>query len=213
LPMITREINEFLSDFRSHAHLILFYYEPEAKREILFSHLKFGEEKQGLAYVCSEENPQQIRGGMKKFGIDADGLRTRGKLAISNYDEIYLVDHVANIAKIMTAFSEMTEKYRLMGLDGMRAAAEMTCFFREDKVKELMAYEYALHRRLRFPAEGICAYNIREMQSSGCLETIMPMIRAHDTVILAGPNESLLLDPVKVEQDEVEEAMQIEIKV
>ena len=199
-------------DFRSHAHLVLFYYAPETKHEILFTHIKFGEKNQGLAYVCSEENPQQVREEMKRFGIDADGLRTSGRLAISNYNDIYIINGDANTARIMTAFSEMTEKYKLMGLEGMRAAAEMSCFFREDKVKELMMYEYALHKRLRFSAEGICAYNIREMQSAGHLETIMPIIRAHDTVILAGPNESLLLDPVKVEDNDVENAMQIEIK-
>ncbi len=206
-------MRDFLSDFKSHSHVVLLYYSPQTKREVLFSHLKFGEEKQGLAYVCSEDTPQQTREEMKKFGIDADRLRTNGKLIISNYDEIYIVRGEVNNARIMTAFAEMTERYRVMGLDGLRAAAEMSCFFRENKIEEMMKYEYVLHRNFRFPAEGICAYNIREMQSSGQLSAIMPILRAHSTVIMAGPDESLILDPIEVENEDVERTMKIKLTV
>ena len=211
--MLSREVSEFLSKFSSGTHAVVFYDDLEKKREILFSHLKFGERNQGLAYVCSEESPQQIREQMKRFGIDADRLRTSGRLGISNYDEIYIVDQKVNVARIATAFSEMAEKYRLMGLEGLRASAEMSCFFREGKIKDLLMYEYSLHRRFGFQAEGICAYNIHDMERSGHLETIMPVIRAHETVILAGPNASVVLEPHNIEDKDFEKAMEIEIKI
>ncbi len=148
---------------------------------------------------------------MKEFGLDPDELRKNGRLAISNYDEIYIVDGQVNTAKIMTKFSDLTQKYRSMGLDGMRAAAEMSCFLREGKVRELMMYEYALHRQFKFPAEGICAYNILELQKTGHLDKIMPMIRAHDTAILAGPEEWVILDPMKAEDDDVHDVLKVPI--
>lgn len=191
---------------------MLLYHSPEIKREVLYSHLKYGEEKQGLAYVCSEDTPNMVREEMKKFGLNADRLRTSGKLAISNYDEMYIVDGKVNTAKIMTAFSELTQRYTMMGLDGLRASAEMSCFFKENKISELLNYEYVLHRKFKFPAEGICAYNINEMQSLGQLALIMPILRAHSTVIMAGSDETLILDPIKVEDEDVEHAMKVELK-
>lgn len=78
-------------------------------------------------------------------------------------------------------------------------------------MKELIDYECALHRKFSFPAEGICAYNIFDLVHSGNLDTIMPLVRAHDPVILAGPMEALVLEPDKVERGEVEAAMQIRV--
>lgn len=124
---------------------------------------------------------------------------------------MYIVQGEVNNAKIMRSFAEMTLKYTMMGLDGLRAAAEMSCFFRENKMKELLAYEYMLHRRFGFPAEGICAYNIREMQSSGQLGVIMPILRAHSTVIMAGSDDTLVLDSINVENEDVERTMKVEL--
>jgi hypothetical protein len=210
--MLSPEISEFLADFRRSTHAILFYDTDENKRDVLFSHLKYGERgNEGLAYVCSDENPQQIRHGMKEFGIDADGLRSRGRLVINNYDSVYIVNGEVNISRIAGQFTELAEKYVASGLAGMRAAAEMSCFFKNDMVKELITYENALHRKLSLPAEGICAYNVRELSRRNELGIIMPMVRAHDPVIMTGPNQSLLLEPEKVEEKQVEETMKIRL--
>jgi hypothetical protein len=143
----------FLADFKPKTHAIVFY---DNQDDILFNHLKFGaESNQGLAYVCSEERPLEIQKEMRKFGIEVDALRERNRLAINNYDRIYIVNHQVNIPTIMSAFADLSRKYISMGLDGMRAAAEMSCFFKEGKVKELIDYEYAPHRKFSFPAEEL----------------------------------------------------------
>jgi MEDS: MEthanogen/methylotroph, DcmR Sensory domain len=210
--MLSTEISEFLSDFRRTTHAILFYDSQANKQEVLFNHMKYGERgNQGLAYVCSDETPQQVRGDMKKFGIDADGLRSRNRLVINNYDSIYIVDGEVNIPKIGEQFKDLAERYVASGLSGMRASAEMSCFFHHDKVKELLEYEYFMHRRLALPAEGICAYNIRELSERNQLGIIMPLVRAHDPVIMTGPHQSLLLEPEKVEEKQFEETMKVRI--
>lgn len=192
-------------------HAVLFYCAPESKYEVLFSHLKYGAGRQGLAYVCSEETPQHVQDEMKKFGLDTDELRAKDMLAIDRCNELYIVNGEVNIPKIMNSFSELSKKYKRMGLEGLRAAAEMSCFFRENKMKELMKYEYTLHRKFGFPAEGICAYNVFDMTRSGHLEMLMPMLRAHSTAILAGPKESVIVEPEKVEDKDVERTMHIEM--
>jgi hypothetical protein len=210
--LLSPEISEFLADFRRTTHAVLFYDSEVNKRDVLFNHLKNGERgNQGLAYVCSDESPQQVRDDMKKFGIDADGLRLRNRLVISNYDRVYIVDGKVNNVKIGEQFKDLAERYTMSGLDGMRASAEMSCFFKHDKVRELLEYEYFMHRRLSLPAEGICAYNIREVSEHNQLGIIMPLVRAHDPVIMTGPNQSLLLEPEKVEQKQVEETMKIRL--
>lgn len=208
--MLSSEISEFLSDFRCTTHAVLFYDSQANKQEVLFNHLKNGElGNQGLAYVCSDESPQQVRNEMKKFGIDVDGLRLRNRLVINNYDSVYIVNGEVNNVKIGEQFKDLAEKYRMSGLDGMRASAEMSCFLHHNKVKEMMEYEQFMHRKLSLPAEGICAYNIRELAQYNQLGIIMPLVRAHDPVIMTGPNQSLLLEPDRVEEKQVEETMKI----
>ena len=196
--MLNPHLSDFLSDFKKGTHAVLFYDTPENKREVLFNHLKYGHEgNEGLAYVCSEENPHQIRGEMMTFGLDADNMRSRNRLEKNNYDSVYIEDGEVNIPKIAGKFKDLAESYAASGLNGLRAAAEMSCFFQYHKEKELMSYEYALHRRLSMPAEGICAYNVRELTERNQLGLVMDLVRAHDPVIFTGPVGSLILSQRK----------------
>lgn len=209
--MLRPEITEFLSDFKARTHAIMFYDTVQNKRDLLYNHLKLGAEgNQGLAYVCSEQKPIEVQQEMEEFGIDVNSLRGRNRLAINNYDRIYIVDQRVDIPAIMRAFQDLSKKYVAMGLDGMRAAGEMSCFFKEGKFSELIDYENALHRKFSFPAEGICAYNIFDLVRYDKLGTIMPLVRAHDPVILAGPKGGLLLQPEKVEPGQIEAAMELQ---
>lgn len=58
---------------KAHDHLIMFYSNLEDKHRILFTYLKAGLES-GVAaiYVASQESPDEIRNGIRGFGIDAD---------------------------------------------------------------------------------------------------------------------------------------------
>lgn len=209
---LVARVSQFLSEYRNGTHAIVFYHSHDTKHQMLFSHLKFGAEgNQGLVYVCSEENPLQIKSEMKEFGINVDQLNERNRLIVNNYDRVYIVDGKVDIASIIQTFDKVSRKYAMMGLEGMRAAAEMSCFFRHDKVQDLLRYEEALHRRLEFPAEGMCAYNIFDLLESGHLQTIMQLAKAHDPVIFAGPKESLVIEPDKLKPQQIEEAMEIHL--
>jgi hypothetical protein len=190
----------------------MFYHSQEMKRQLLFSHIKFGAESdQGLAYVCSEESPLEIKNEMTVFGIDADRLARGNRLIINNYDRIYIVDGKVNVPAIIESFSKLSRNYVSMGLKGMRAAAEMSCFLKHNKVKDLLAYEQALHRRLEFPAEGICAYNIFDLLKTGQLHTIMQLAKAHDPIIIAGSEQSIVVEPERFRPQQIERAMEIRL--
>ena len=198
-------VNDFLSRFDPGSHVVLFYNDQKSKHELLFTHLKYGEHSQGLAYVCSEESPSLIRQEMQKFGLDTNSVKGTDKLTISNYDEIYIENGEVDIPAIIGKFAGMVDACRNRGLNGLRAAAEMSCFFKHGKIEELVAYERALHRRLMFKAEGICAYNITEISSQGYLDVVMPLVRAHDPVIFATPNGYLIMKPSKVGNKHIEQ--------
>jgi hypothetical protein len=212
LSNLVARVSQFLSDYRRGTHAIVFYHSQETKHQVLFSHLKFGEQSnQGLVYVCSEENPLQIKSEMREFGIDVDQLSERNRLIVNNYDRVYIVDGKVDVPSIIQTFSKVSMKYARMGLEGMRAAAEMSCFFKHGKVQDLLRYEEALHRKLEFPAEGVCAYNIFDLIEAGQLHTIMQLAKAHSPVIFAGPKQSLLVEPDRLEPQQVERAMEIRL--
>lgn len=143
---------------------------------------------------------------MRGFGINVDQLSERNRLIVNNYDRVYIVDGKVDVPSIIQTFSKVSMKYARMGLEGMRAAAEMSCFFKHGKVQDLLRYEEALHRKLEFPAEGVCAYNIFDLIEAGELHTIMQLAKVHSPVIFAGPKQSLLVEPERLQPQQIERA-------
>jgi len=193
-------------------HSVLIYDTTENKRDVLFSHLKYGQTDSKLVYVCSEESPESIREGMKSEGIDVSGLEAINRLAVHTYDQVYIKkDGSVNIPEIIQGFADLALASKQQGMRGIRAAAEMSCFFRRGKVPQLVEYERALGKGFYFPGMGVCAYNVLEMQSAGCLDVLMPLLRAHGNVILTGPKGAVSLPAERVQQRQVERTLEIRI--
>ena len=192
-------------------HAILVYDSKENKRDVLFNHLMMGVYTDGLVYACSEETPQEIRDELGSAGLDVEGLEENGILSVKNYDEVYIVDGVVNSTRIISGFSDLAWQYTRKGLGGVRASGEMSCFFKQGKVDQLLEYENALHRKLSFPGRGVCAYNLVEMGNVDSLDFVWPILRAHSLVIMTGPNGSFALEPEKVTKEDVEGAMGVDV--
>ena len=198
-------VAESLATMPSGTHAVLVYDSAENKRQVLFNHLSLGAGKEGLVYACSEESPTAIREEMTGYGIDVNALQASHKLSILDYRDVYIVNGKVDAPKIIEGFSTLAWDFHNKGMDGIRAAAEMSCFFKERKVSELMRYENALHKQFPFPGKGICAYNLVELGNSGNLELIWPILRAHGLVMMTGPNGSFALEPEKVNREDVRE--------
>lgn len=210
--MVSPEVAHALNVMQPGTHAVLIYDSRENKRNILFRHLRNGLADSRLVYVCSDERPEQIRREMQDDEIDVDGLEGRERLTVSNYDEVYIKDGTVDIPGIIDGFAKLAWSSMHQGLKSLRAAGEMSCFFRQGKVVELVEYEKALGKRFHFPGMGVCAYDVIEMQSAGCLDILMPLLRAHGLVILTGPRGEVMLEPDAVQTRRVEQALQITIR-
>lgn len=212
LSMETREVIRFVRDMKLNDHAILFYDTLESKHTILFNFLSAGlEEGKGALYICSEEAPEQIRREMEAFGLDVKKFEKENALKIYNYDEWYIEDGKAESVRMLAHATQACENFQKSGLKGMRGAGEMGCFFEHDLVRELLRYEYALHRVLKIPAEIICAYSIYDINISGYTEVIMPLVRAHRLGIFTGSYGFVAHKPENVEDSDVEKLLQIKI--
>jgi MEDS: MEthanogen/methylotroph, DcmR Sensory domain len=200
-----------LRDLEPGTHAILIYDTKENKRRVLFDHLRYGMKDEQLVYVCSEESPHQVREEMGRSGMDVEGLEGKGALSIQNYDNVYIKNGEVDIPGIINGFSEYAKASTTKGYKGMRAAAEMSCFFQADKVRELEEYENALNRRFSFPGKGLCGYNMVEMYNSGHMDVAFPIMRAHAVVILTGPNGSMVFEPEEVNKDNFAQVMQVKV--
>jgi hypothetical protein len=200
------EITAALEDMPSGSHAVLVYDSLEKKRDVLFKHLKMGMNREGLIYACSEEAPQKIKQELESSGVDVGGLEAKGTLMVKNFDEVYIVNGKVDSPKIIDGFSRLAWGYARKGMEGVRAAGEMSCFLREQKVSELLQYERALHQKLSFPGKGICAYNLVEMDTSGNLDALWPILKAHSLVIMTGPKGGFALEPEKIHEADLEAA-------
>jgi len=204
--MISPDVWKKLDGLPPGTHGIAVYDSEERKEDVLFSHLKLGGMYDGLVYVCSDETPREAETAMKKFGLDVEEREKEGTLAVKNHDEVYIVNGKVDTQRIIKGFSDLAYDYSFRGY-GLRAAAEMSCFFDHRLVDELVTYERALHTKFSFPAFGLCGYNLVKMYNSGNLDVLWPIIRAHSVVIMTGPNGSFALKPEEIENRDVEKAM------
>jgi hypothetical protein len=209
--MLSPEVSQTLQNLTPGMHTILIYDSRENKREVAFNHLRYGIQDAELAYVCSEETPPEVERGMKDDGFDVETLERRKQLTVGNYDTVYLTKGHVYIPSIVGHFSRAAWKSAGRGLKGLRAVGEMSCFISHNKIDEMMEYEQTLQRKFSFPAMGICAFNVLELESSGNMDMLMPLLRAHGTVILTGPKGSAVLKPEKVQKGDVEDVMKVKL--
>jgi MEDS: MEthanogen/methylotroph, DcmR Sensory domain len=205
--LVPYSVEDALREMPGGTHAVLVYDTRENKRGILFDYLKKGAGTDGLVYICSEESKFEIREEMKASGMDVRGFEAKGELAIRDYDEVYVAGGEVNPPNIISGLSKLSWGYNHRGMNGIRAASEMSRFFKEGRVRELLEYEKALHRKFTFPGTGVCAYNIVEMGASGSLDALWPILRAHSLVIMTGPHGSFALEPEQVTSVQVESTM------
>lgn len=174
---------DFVKNIQGGEHVISLYASLEEKREILFIFLEAGFERgEGAVYISGQETPTQIRESMKAFGINLDSLERDGALKIAPYDQWYIIDGKVNISNISALWQKAYTEAVESGLHGLRVCGEMTCFFKNEKEKELLAYENQCRRKMNIPITALCAYDINDIRSlnSGFL---LDLIKVHEAVV------------------------------
>jgi len=187
------EILEFVRRMKAKDHVVMFYSKPEDKRHVLFTYLKAGlDQGEAAAYVASEETPNEIKQAMKKFGIDVDSVEKSGALHVIDYKNWYIIGGKSSIPKTMELWKKLYNEAMAKGFKGLRITGETACFFNHGMVKELVKYEKSLHKVFELPMTGICAYDTNVVAKEGGGEIYLDLIKAHSTVIFAGPEASVV---------------------
>ena len=209
--LLNKQLKTFFDEMKPSDHALLFYDSQKNKHKILYNYLKDGLEKgRGVVYICSEERPDQIRRGLSAAGVDVEPNERSGNMLIKSFDEWYIEEGRVEILKIINHWNEAYNRFKEKGL-GMRVTGETSCFFRQNKVRELLRYEYALHRVVSIPIEVLCAYDVQTIVKTGYTDMIMPLVRAHGKAIFTSRDGSVVIEPEHVEDRDVERLLEIEI--
>jgi len=209
--LLSENIRDFLKNIGPYQHIGLFYDTLEGKHSILFDYLSEGlNDGKGIVYVCHEETPDEIRRGMSSFGIDVEPNEKAGNLVIHNGHEWYMLGDTIEPLRIINQWNELYQRFHKKGL-GMRVTGEVTGFFNEDRVSDLLRYEYALHKILTIPMEALCSYNVNTIVKKGYSKMIMPLVKAHGMAIFTAQDNQMILEPEKTEGSDIENLLKIQI--
>ena len=201
----------FIEGIKTTDHVLLFYDTQESKRKMLYTYLAEGlKQGKGVVYVHTEETPQSIFTGLAHKGIDVEPNLSSGNILTPRYDEFYIVDGEVEALRILNRWHELIRRFQSKGL-GLRATGETSCFFREGKVRELLRYEYSLKKVLTIPMDAICAYNLKTMVETGYTDLIMPLVRAHGKAVFTAEGGTIVLEPEKIEDTDIERLLDIKI--
>ena len=189
--MTRSEVLDFVGQMKATDHAILFYSAPADKHNVLFTFLKAGLDKgEAAAYIVDQETTDQIREGMRRFGINVNELEKSGALQVIHSRNWYFKDGAFDKLKVMELWKNLSDNVTAKGFKGLRVTGETTGFFEQNKVKELVEYEQSLHRKVELPMGVLCAYdaNVVAKESNGQL--YLDLIKAHSSVIMTGPEDS-----------------------
>ncbi len=187
------KIKTFARQLRPMDHVIFVYDNQETRNEVLFNYVEAGlESGDAVVYVASEDNPNEIKKDMKRFGIDVARHEKNGALRILNYDEIYLVAGRFNSSAITDRWKTIYDQAVSKGFKRLRAIGEMGCFFKHNLLSELTEYEQTVHRALEPPIIGICVYKSDMFnKAQDPVNFYNELVRVHRIVLYAGTDKAI----------------------
>jgi hypothetical protein len=185
---------DLVGQLKPRDHAIMFYEYSDDKYRVLFDFLKAGlDAREAVAYVSGvDETPSQAGTLLQKRGVDVDACEKKGMLQIMDYKNWYLVDGVFNVQRTITLWARLLSDALAEGFKGLRVAGDATWFLKLDMKKELLEYEYSLHRVLDIPLIAICAYSLPVLVEQNQVQLVVDLIKAHSNVIFLGSHAGLV---------------------
>ena len=149
---------------------------------------------------------------MVRFGLDAKTIRGNDRLMIANYDDVYIVNGEVDVPGIIGKFANMVDTYKSRGLSGMRGAAEMSCFFQQDKVDELNSRKRLAQKVFLCCRGEYAPTTFYKWAKQDALASLWAWSGHTVPIIFASPNGYLIRKPEKIEEKHVEMIMQVQIR-
>ena len=135
-----------------------------------------------VVYLAPHDEIELSRWLMRAFGIKVPWYEERQQLRVLSSKEFYINDCKADREKITYALTEWTEEAEAKGFKGVYGAGDMSCFFENDKVEQLVEYELSLGRELPLNLAALCIYDASKISAlKNSVKT--DLIRAHGNII------------------------------
>ncbi len=96
---------------------------------------------------------------MQEYGIDVKRYESSGALRIIDYKEWYIISGGFDPSRTLDLWKNLIDESMKRGFKGLRVTGEMSCFFDNEIVEDLMEYENSLYTELATPTMAICAYD------------------------------------------------------
>jgi DNA-binding response OmpR family regulator len=160
----------------------------ETKSEITdtaFEFLRVGliENNETIIFVTSHVTKEEIRRRMvTEWHIDAEQLEAEGRINLYTFEEWHFKDGIFNTERNKARFGEILERSLKPGVKGVRCAGDMTPFFELRMIKELMAWESIIMRKLDLPIKIMCGYT-KENISQLATNANLTLRRNHSKVL------------------------------
>lgn len=166
-------------------HVVLFYSNIEAKRELVFPFLQEALQKEGAAVYVTEHEPlDELREAMKHWGIYVDKYERERSLTITDFETLVAAEERLSDLKTSKLLNDLAE--RLMKRGGpVRVVADPTLVAKRGMIDEVLKRERALGRRLELPLTVICCYEdtLADIKEG---EFLIEMLRAHSHAVFPG---------------------------
>lgn len=186
-------LGAYLSNLLPTDHLALIYRDAETKYTVLCNYLKFGlENGEAVAYISPEEDQLQVRDLFNRFGIDVAKNEEAGALKIIPVNEFYIIDGKYNISTTLDIAKKLYDDAIENGFKGFRIFVDISFFFKNNLIEELIEFEKTLGRVLIIPIIGMCPYNAKIFEKyNSPEEKIKELLKTHKKVLFMGKGGKL----------------------
>jgi len=188
--LVKTEVLEFVKKMKPPDHALMFYASPEDKHLVFSTYLKTALERGGAGvYFFSQDSAVQTATSLKQFGLNLDKYMKNGVLQLIDQNRQTFIDLAPRqedcLNQLKNSYKQLTSK----GFREVRIAQEMAFFLNNgDTINCLVEYEKSL-KSLNLPVTIICGYEFESFCGLGDGDLYLSLIKAHGTIIFAGPKE------------------------
>src|SRR5574341_579099 len=178
-----RTLAQQLELLRPGDHLCLIYETPEEQFAAVVPFLRDGlAREEQCFYIADDRTVAEVRGALRRAGVDVDAGEASGALRIATKRETYLRSGTFDPAAMITLLHGATSEAIARGYTALRVTGEMTwALGPESGTNRVIEYETMLNDF--FPgsrALAICQYNRRRFSP----EIIYGVLRTHPLAVL-----------------------------
>lgn len=177
-------------------HNVCFCRSAKDRYRLLFSNLKAGLDKgcSGL-YLASEDTVEPIQVEMKKFGLNLDNPK---KLRSITSHQFYTPEGEFQVKRVIEQVKSNLDESLDKGFEGLYVSADVSKIFdnltKNGMAEEWLSYEKTVGRTLSAQIEGLCAYNVNQIQSN--IDVFFQLMQSHKNTVSTEKME--LIDNEKI---------------